>query len=61
MAVADQEDPRNLFTMLLVFEAWSELMKDTNKLTPLLRRDDLTCPLPRREFHGFINKYDDID
>lgn len=54
MAVADQEDPRNLFTMLLVTEAWSEPMKDANKLTPLLRRDDLTCSFEKIKFRETV-------
>lgn len=36
--------------MLLVTEAWSDPIKDTNKLTPLLRRHDLTCSFERTHF-----------
>ena len=54
MAVGDQEDPRNLFTMLLVTEAWSEPIKDTNKLTPLLRRDDQTCSFEKIKFRETV-------
>uniref|UniRef100_A0A0A8ZV25 Uncharacterized protein n=1 Tax=Arundo donax TaxID=35708 RepID=A0A0A8ZV25_ARUDO len=40
-AVTDHEGPRNLLTMPLVIEAWSDPMKDAKELTPLLRSDDL--------------------
>jgi hypothetical protein len=36
--------------MLLVTEGWSEPIKDASKLTPLLRRDDLTCPFEKKNF-----------
>jgi hypothetical protein len=40
-AVTDHEGPSNLLMMPLVTEAWSDPIKETNELTPLLRRDDL--------------------
>lgn len=33
--------------MPLVTEAWSNPIKETNELTPLLRRDDLPCPVEK--------------
>jgi len=40
-AATDHECPRNLLTIPLVIEGWSDPMKDANKLIPLLRSDDL--------------------
>ena len=40
-AATDHEGPRNLLTIPLVIEGWSDPMKDANKLIPLLRNDDL--------------------
>jgi hypothetical protein len=36
--------------MLLVTEGLSEPIKDASILTPLLRRDDLTCPFEKANF-----------
>ena len=54
-AVTDHEGPRNLLTMPLVIEGRSDPMKDADKLTNLLRSDDL-IQIEETHFSKMISK-----
>lgn len=54
-AATDHEGPRNLFTMPLVIEGRSDPMKDADKLTNLLRSDDL-IQIEKAHFSKMISK-----